>query len=335
MLAMPPADGAEAVRCIVDMAEEVLPRLRPLSAAEFLMLDLPPRRLILDPILPEKGLMLVHAYRGIGKTHLALGIGYCAAIGGRMLGWSAPTPRRVLYLDGEMPACTMKLRLAAVIEGADKQPPDPSYFEILSADIIEGGLPDLGTGAGQHEIDAAIAYGNRDFIIIDNCSTLIRTGKENEGDSWLPVQSWALAHRRAGRSIVFVHHDGKGGHQRGTSRREDVLDTVIGLKRPADYRSDQGARFEIIFEKARGFYGEGAQPFEARYETRDGAAVWTRTEISDPELSRVADAIRDGMSIRDAADELGLSRSRSSASKSVPLRTGCSLNLAVQETRHD
>jgi putative DNA primase/helicase len=307
---MSPPDGAEAVRRIVDMAEEVLPRLRPLSAAEFLTLELPPRELILDPILPEKGLMLLHAYRGAGKTHLALGIGYCAATGGRMLGWSAAKPHPVLYLDGEMPAAAMQARLAAMIAGADKQPPDPSYFTFLSADLTEGGLPDLGSDDGQSEIDAAIARAGAELVIVDNCSTLIRSGKENEGDSWLPVQSWALAHRRAGRSIIFVHHDGKGGQQRGTSRREDVLDTVIGLRRPEDYRSDQGARFEIIFEKARGFYGDGAQSFEAKYETRDDAAFWTRTETTDAELKRVADAIREGMTVREAASELSMSKSK-------------------------
>jgi putative DNA primase/helicase len=307
---MSPPDGAEAVRRIIGMADEVLPRLRPLSAAEFLTLELPPRELILDPILPQKGLMLLHAYRGIGKTHLALGIGYCASTSGRMLGWSAPKPRRVLYLDGEMPAEAMQARLAVMIAGVDNQPPDPSYFRLLSADLSEGGLPDLGSDAGQSEIDAAIARAGAELVIVDNCSTLIRSGKENEGDSWLPVQSWALAHRRAGRSIVFVHHDGKGGQQRGTSRREDVLDTVIGLRRPDDYRSDQGARFEIVFEKARGFYGDGAQSFEAKYETRDKAAFWTRTELTDAELKRVADAIREGMSVREAADELGMSKSK-------------------------
>ena len=307
---MSPPDGAEAVRRIIGMADEVLPRLRPLSAAEFLTLELPPRELILDPILPQKGLMLLHAYRGIGKTHLALGIGYCASTSGRMLGWSAPKPRRVLYLDGEMPAETMQARLAVMIAGADNQPPDTSYFRLLSADLSEGGLPDLGSDAGQSEIDAAIARAGAELVIVDNCSTLIRSGKENEGDSWLPVQSWALAHRRAGRSIVFVHHDGKGGQQRGTSRREDVLDTVIGLRRPDDYRSDQGARFEIVFEKARGFYGDGAQSFEAKYETRDKAAFWARTELTDAELKRVVDAIREGMSVREAADELGMSKSK-------------------------
>ena len=64
--------------------------------------------------------------------------------------------------------------------------------------------------------------------------------------------------------MLVIHHGGKSGMQRGTSRKEDVLDTVIGLRKPPDYQADQGARFEIHFEKARGFYGPEAEPFEAR-----------------------------------------------------------------------
>jgi hypothetical protein len=58
---------------------------------------------------------------------------------------------------------------------------------------------------------------------------------ENEGESWVPMATWALARRREGRSVVFVHHAGKSGQQRGSSRREDLLDTVICLKHPSDY----------------------------------------------------------------------------------------------------
>ena len=98
--------------------------------------------------------------------------------------------------------------------------------------------------------------------------------------------------------------------KRGTWRREDVLDTVLGLRRPSDYTPDQGARFEVVLEKARGFYGDDAQAFEARYEERDGAVVWARTEIADSDLLRVADVLRDGLSIRETAQELGISRSK-------------------------
>jgi putative DNA primase/helicase len=119
-----------------------------------------------------------------------------------------------------------------------------------------------------------------------------------------------LRHRRAGRAVVILHHAGKGGTQRGTSRREDVLDTVIALRRPENYSPEQGARFEVHFEKTRGFYGNDAQPFEARYEVQDQGAVWTRVEISDADRARVVAAMKDGMSIREAADYLEMHKSK-------------------------
>ncbi|HEY8871793.1 MAG TPA: AAA family ATPase, partial [Stellaceae bacterium] len=214
---MSPPDGAAEVRRLVATAEQIMPHLRPLSAAQFLALDLPPRRLLLDPWLPEKGLTMIFAPRGIGKTLLAMTSAYALAAGAGFLGWQAAEPRRVLYLDGEMPASLTQERLAAIVAGLDQQPP-PDHFRILSADITDGGLPDLATAVGQSEIDVAI--GDAELIVIDNISTLVRSGKENEAESWLPIQGWALAHRRAGRSILFIHHAGKGGLQRGTSRRE-------------------------------------------------------------------------------------------------------------------
>jgi putative DNA primase/helicase len=72
-------------------------------------------------------------------------------------------------------------------------------------------------------------------------------------------------------SGLIVHHAGKGGQQRGTSRREDVLDTSISLRRPEDYRPAEGARFEVHFEKHRDFFGEDAAPFEAKLEVRDNS----------------------------------------------------------------
>src|SRR5262249_30862805 len=102
-----------------------------------------------------------------------------------------------------------------------------------------------------------------DFVLADNVSTLCRSYKENDADSWLPVQQWALRLRRAGKSGLLVHHNGKSGGPPGASRKEDILDSVIGLSQPPDYSPEQGARFEVRFEKHRGFWGEAAKPFEA------------------------------------------------------------------------
>ena len=44
------------------------------------------------------------------------------------------------------------------------------------------------------------------------------------------------------------------------------IDTVITIRRPADYEPSQGARFELHYEKARGLLGEAVDPIEARLE---------------------------------------------------------------------
>jgi hypothetical protein len=140
-------------------------------------------------------------------------------------------------------------------------------FKILSPDLQEFGIPDLSTREGQEKIDDLMGDEIR-LVVLDNLSTLIRSGRESESDSWLPVQEWVLRLRSKGKSVLLIHHAGKGGQQRGTSRREDVLDTVIALRKPENISPDSGTCFEVHFEKNRGLYGDEIKPFEARLETQ-------------------------------------------------------------------
>jgi RecA-family ATPase len=72
-------------------------------------------KLILSPWLPKAGLCMIHAFRGIGKTHVSLGIAYAVAKGSNFLSWEASAARNVLYVDGEMPAATLQERLAQIV----------------------------------------------------------------------------------------------------------------------------------------------------------------------------------------------------------------------------
>jgi putative DNA primase/helicase len=148
-----------------------------------------------------------------------------------------------------------------------------------------------------------------DVIIIDNLSTLSQCGKENEAASWDPIANWALRQRSCGKSIIFIHHAGKDNNQRGTSKKEDILDTVINLKHPSNYDSKEGARFEVHFEKSRGFAGDEAEAFEARLELTDNVAVWKAFKIEDLEFDRVIELSKEGLSQRDIANETGISLS--------------------------
>ena len=273
----------------------------------FLALEIPPREMVLAPFLPTQGLAMLFAMRGIGKTHLSLGIGYAVASGGAFLRWTAPGARRVLFIDGEMPAGTMQERVAAIVAGPDKEPPDTSYFRIVTPDRQDNGIPDLSTQAGQAAVEAIL--GDTELLILDNLSSLFRSGRENEAEGWVPVQAWLLSLRRRGISVLFVHHAGKQGRQRGTSYREDVLDSIISLRRPGDYQASEGARFEVHYEKSRGFTGDDALPFEAKLETTDGTADWTIKDLEDSRAEQVAQYINDGYSQKETSDLLGIDKS--------------------------
>src|SRR4051812_14367522 len=101
-------------------------------------------------------------------------------------------------------------------------------------------MPNLATPEGRDAVEEWLGDGVA-LLVIDNISTLCRAGKENEAESWEPMQTWLLDLRRRGIAVLLVHHAGKGGAQRGTSRREDILDTVLTLKRPEDYEPTEGA----------------------------------------------------------------------------------------------
>jgi putative DNA primase/helicase len=57
-----------------EVAELRRKRLQPFTLGDFLSLKIPPREMLLAPVLPEKGLAMMYAVRGTGKTLVALGI---------------------------------------------------------------------------------------------------------------------------------------------------------------------------------------------------------------------------------------------------------------------
>ncbi len=81
--------------------------LRAVGLQSFIKLDLPERKMLFGPWLPEQGLVMAFSETGMGKTYFALNVAYAVATDGEYLGWQATEQQRVLYLDGEMPARTM------------------------------------------------------------------------------------------------------------------------------------------------------------------------------------------------------------------------------------
>lgn len=291
------ADGTRASKVVAVTVEELLAR------------NLPPREMLLDPWLTTQSLSMIHAWRGVGKTHVALGIAHALASGDAFLNWIAERPVPVLYIDGEMPGKALQSRLNAIFATAGK-PSAPDMLRIITPDLQpDGYVPDLATREGQAAIEEQM--GDARVVIVDNISCLVRSGgKENDAESWGSVATWALRQRTRQRAVVFMHHSGKNGQQRGTSKREDLLDTVILLRRPTDYEPEQGARFEINFEKGRDVRGDSVTAIEAWLQTAPGGRqTWAIKDATSALSDRILELEKLGMSQAEIAIELGCNKS--------------------------
>jgi len=275
-------------------------------ALDFMQMELPERKHLLEPWLPEQGLTMIHAPRGIGKTFFALSCAYAVGTGGEFLRFNAPEPRPVLYIDGEMSAAVMQERMNGLMLtfGSDVN------MEIITPDLQPKDQKSINLNDEADQLALEPMIDRAELVIVDNISTLIRGGKENESESWQSAQDWALRLRASGKSVLFIHHSNKDGKQRGTSRREDVLDTVIGLKSPSNYDPEQGAVFEVHFEKHRGFYGPDAKPFEAALQTDEGYGLyWTHRSIEQSTYDQVCRLANEGLEQSEIAEDLGIHKS--------------------------
>ncbi len=304
------AEIAEVERLGLDNINDLYnPQIIALSRKEFLLKPLAPREFIIEPCLPKQGLMMIYAKRGVGKTYFALFLAHKIATGGDLFGgrWKIPKQAKVLYIDGEMPANAMQERLKSLTSDFASDSDDEN-LSIINRDLqVDGFMPNLALEEGQKALESFVK--DADVIVVDNLSTLVRAGKENEANSWNPIADWALTLRSQGKSVIFIHHAGKDNNQRGTSKKEDILDTVINLKHPSDYNSEEGARFEIHFEKSRGFAGDEAKPFQVQLKLENNQASWQVSEIEDLQIENVLQLSKEGLTQREIAAETGISLS--------------------------
>ena len=248
---------------------------------------------------------MLYGPRGAGKTYASLGIAVAMSTGRPFLGLAPSRPRSVVVLDGEMGSKLMKRRLKEMRKslGADSL----GNLLVLTPDMYAHPLPSLGTQKGQAMIDALIPD-DTDVIIVDNMSCWNAGGGE-DADAWNPWGEWLLKHKHLGRTVIMVHHAGKGGQQRGTSRKEDAMDFVMALTVEKDAEHPDALCFGIEWQKLR-TVGRASAPAlrVTRVEVKDKSPKWEFRQ--QPSLSdRVMQATLlqdDGMSMRAIAAEMGV-----------------------------
>ena len=257
-----------------------------ISAADLVKLEIEPREYIVEPFLATQSLNMLYAVRGIGKTWVGFTLAINVARGEDFLGYSVERERNVLYIDGEMPLPDIKERL----QGLAHKP--PHNLKILPSDVLfrEDRPLNIQEPEDRARIERLLADlesdGERpDLLIFDNLSSLSGGIDENDNSALDMFLRWLVGLRHAGYAILMIHHAGKSGTQRGASRREDLLDTSIELKKPAKDKDDEeapephsGAHFVLSFPKTRGRRPE-PEELELKLCEYNGELAWTIGEI--------------------------------------------------------
>jgi putative DNA primase/helicase len=207
-------------------------------------LTLKQRSPLLDDWLCEGDYGIIFASRGVGKTWFGLLIAKAVATGGRLGEWKAPEPVRVLYVDGEMPPDLMRDRDRGLGSGE---------VEFLNHEILfdrTEKVLNITEPAVQEAILQKCIRDNIKLVMLDNLSTLVSGVKENDSFEWERLHNWLLHFRRRKIAVVLIHHAGRSGEMRGTSKREDAAFWVILLNDGKKHADDKrGARFISIFTK--------------------------------------------------------------------------------------
>ena len=252
----------------------------------FLDKSITPPAFLLRPWLRTGHVWLAYAPAGIGKTFFALNVAYAVASGGRFLEWTAPGPRPVLYVDGEMETWEMQARLRGIHEAAKRDgngDPDAARLKLqgFAATYQDPGspFPDLATEEGRRTL-LRLARGKA-LVVIDNLTTTMRSGDENEAASWAPMQDTLVELRKTGTACLLIHHANKTGDQRGTSAKDVILNGKIKLDRPKD-ASPAGAAFVVTWEKARSLVGGDRVPIHAALtEDHAGVPAWEHVALDN------------------------------------------------------
>jgi putative DNA primase/helicase len=270
-----------------------------------LSLELPEKRVFLDPWITEQSITLISGWRGTGKTWLALSILNAISKGVKFGPWQTETPVPCLYLDGEMTINDMQYRAKQLEMDQGRKEPFFLYSDAYATNL---GLSraNLLDEKWRTEMKAYLLDNNIKLWVGDNIASLSPGMNENAKDEWDPVNEFLLRLRFAGIASILLHHTGKAGSQRGTSAREDNIDTSIILKHPGDYEIEDGCRFTMEFTKNRVVGGDHFLLADQELQYQGG--LWSFGDAKVNNSQKILDMLGKGFNQTDIANELGVTR---------------------------
>lgn len=265
------------------------------------------KTIYVEPWAISGSLTMAYAPRGEGKSLFCNFLAHSIATGSHFLGKEARTSR-VIYFDGEMGPHQVASRIskAAVNRYPKEMNENLAYFTF--ADSETGTMPNLADKKDQ-EIYTQVSA-NFDVIIIDNlltCSFPVNA-RDDDVTTWQRLQPLLIEWRESGKCVILVHHTSKSGQQYGTILKENLMDTIIAIRK-CDFVPSMGndLNLEIRFEKNRNHFKDCDKAYLAQL--RFGATGFESNKLNldfyrKQELKNLE---RKGLPLKFAAEKLNLS----------------------------
>jgi hypothetical protein len=241
------------------------------TAVDFLQVELGEVSYHLFPIISEASITMLCASRGTGKTLFAMYAADAIAKGQSFCCWENRSgPQKVLYFDGEVYHKEFQQRLK-------QMEPNENLFKYCRTDADQQGYKPLllSDESSRAEIKRFIIEQGIKFVVFDNLASLCVGIDENQKRDYDPINQFFLTLRGLGVSVMILHHTGKSGAQRGTSGREDNVDSIIQLVDRKEGAAE--AKFELYFEKFRGMVTSETKALVRKRELKclqDEAGKW-------------------------------------------------------------
>ena len=246
-----------------------------------------PPEVLLASLLATGEQMMLHAWRGVGKSLFALLLALCLASGKSALkGRVCPSRKyRVLLLDGEMSVHSLKKRARRLCAGHGL-PADAIAGVKVRSIIAENKDLTLETDSGLKECMPDLMWA--DIVIVDSVFKFFPRAMNSDFTAVEKLLDFLKLCRLTGKTLILIDHEGKGrGTSFGTMGKEIALDVVLRL-----CHSKSPHMVEAYVQKVR----DHAEP--------TGAYVKMRIEADDERITyQVCDDLKGEVTLE--AESLG------------------------------
>ena len=212
-----------------------------LTGQQILDLNIPPRRFLLEGILPEAAIIILYGDAGLGKTIFLMQLCSNLSVGLGFMDWEhVGEPVRCAYVDLDMGIHDWTERLPDI--DMSKVFIHTGYFQSKYGDT----KMDLTKEDHREELKQDLIDMNIQLLILDNLTSVCPNIDENTKVGYDDMNQFLIDLRNAEITSVLVHHPNKQGGQSGTNARIRNPDRTIKISKPVDYEKNK-FKFEVYF----------------------------------------------------------------------------------------